>query len=225
VPDFRSHPIVRRLPLALGLTAWAGLVLGGLIVLLNYQSRAGAAAEAPAAWPVRSTLARDPHAATIVLFAHPHCPCTRATLDELARSLGGASTPVNTWIVFVVPPGEDASWAQTNLLKLASAVPHAHVTFDLDAVEARRFGAHTSGQVLYYDPAGRLCFAGGITPGRGHEGDNAGGDAIAALAGSPRPGPSTAASPATATSTTPVFGCNLASPSTGKESTCPTPLK
>ena len=42
-------------------------------------------------------------------------------------------------------------------------------------------GATTSGHVLLYDAGGVLRFAGGITDGRGHEGDNAGLDAALAL--------------------------------------------
>ncbi len=42
-------------------------------------------------------------------------------------------------------------------------------------------GSSTSGQVLLYDPSGRLAFSGGITAARGHVGDNAGSDAIVGL--------------------------------------------
>jgi len=47
------------------------------------------------------------------------------------------------------------------------------------AETARSFGVHTSGQALLYAPDGTLRFAGGITSGSGHAGDNAGVDAIA----------------------------------------------
>ena len=39
----------------------------------------------------------------------------------------------------------------------------------------------TSGQVLLYQPSGRLAFSGGITPARGHSGDNPGSDAVLSL--------------------------------------------
>jgi hypothetical protein len=49
---------------------------------------------------------------------------------------------------------------------------------DTDGREARRFGAATSGQAYLYDQSGCCLFAGGITPLRGHEGDNPGMSAI-----------------------------------------------
>lgn len=77
-----------------------------------------------------------------------------------------------------------------------------NVVNDGDGVEAKRFGAFTSGQALLYDAQGQLRFSGGITDSRGHEGDNAGREAIEAiLAGK------------TATTTlTDVFGCGLFAP-------------
>jgi hypothetical protein len=66
------------------------------------------------------------------------------------------------------------------LWETAAAVPGVRVVRD-DGAEAWRFGARVSGQVMVYDHAGRLQFSGGITGARGHEGDNAGRDAIEAL--------------------------------------------
>ena len=66
---------------------------------------------------------------------------------------------------------------------------------------ARRYGAATSGYAVLYAPDGRLAFAGGITAGRGHEGDNAGEDAILdAINSGPAGGCPTRM---------PVFGCAL----------------
>jgi hypothetical protein len=70
---------------------------------------------------------------------------------------------------------------------------------DVDGTEARRFGALTSGQVVVYDADGRLRFSGGITPARGHAGDNAGRSAIIALL----------EGASSASVETPVFGCSL----------------
>jgi hypothetical protein len=60
------------------------------------------------------------------------------------------------------------------------------VIFDQDAVEAKRFGAATSGQVMLYTASGDLAFRGGITGLRGHPGDNVGRQRLwAALEGRP----------------------------------------
>jgi hypothetical protein len=55
------------------------------------------------------------------------------------------------------------------------------VVRDDDGVEARAFGAATSGQTLLYDRNGRQQFSGGITGSRAHQGDNAGRQSLLAL--------------------------------------------
>jgi hypothetical protein len=143
------------------------------------------------------------HSPTLLMFAHPRCPCTRATLSELARVMARTGGRMHASVEFIVPPGEDPQWAQTDLWRSAAAIPETQVRLDTGGTEARRFGSATSGQVLVYDAAGRLCFAGGITAGRGHAGDNSGEDAVVAIANGGT-GP---------LSHMPVYGCPLASPS------------
>src|SRR5439155_27379101 len=126
----------------------------GLRALIEYQARPGHAAHAPARWPARSSLGRRPGFATLVLFAHPKCPCTSATLGELERSLAHATKPIEAWIVFVLPRGSDPSWARSDLVLEADRIPQARVRVDREGVEAHRFDAHPSGQVLPYDAAG-----------------------------------------------------------------------
>ncbi len=50
----------------------------------------------------------------------------------------------------------------------------AEVRIDVDGSSALELGMLTSGQVLLYDPSGRLRYQGGITSARGHQGDNQG---------------------------------------------------
>lgn len=170
--------------------------------LLDYQERAGSPAMAPRIWPDSSLVPRAAQGATLLAFAHPRCACTRATLTELARLMAHTRGRLAAHLLFVVPRGLPAAWAQADLWRTAHSIPGLDVVTDTGGVEARRFGVKASGQMLLYDPDGHLLFAGGITPGRGHEGDNAGADAIEQLA---------AQQPAERT-TTPVFGCELDTP-------------
>jgi hypothetical protein len=78
-------------------------------------------------------------------------------------------------------------------------LPDVTVLRDDAGVEARRFGAETSGQVLLYGADGRLMFSGGATGARAHPGDNLGRASIVALLNHA----------ATLETTTPVFGCPL----------------
>jgi len=226
------HSLWRKLPAGLIGVAWLALVLGGLKFLLDYQSGAGRPAVAPQIWPATSRIERDPARATLVLIAHPHCPCTRATMAELEHVMARAANRLRCVVVFSIPPGRPEAWGHSELWRTAARIPGVERLADRDGVEARRFGTITSGQALLYDREGRLVFSGGITPGRGHAGDNAGRDAIVAFAlGEQRPAGLTAppalpalpaATPAhrgappeewlVPVSSTPVFGCALSCP-------------
>jgi hypothetical protein len=176
----------------------------GMKVVLDYQVAPGVAARPPEVWPVASEIPRTDGKFSLLLIAHPQCPCTRATLEELAGIIARTDGRLQASVLFVVPPGRDASWAETDLWRTASSLPGVHVALDRDGIESRRFGIATSGQVLLYDPGGRLLFAGGITPGRGHVGDNAGREAVEAALALDRPATNRIAVD------TPVFGCALA---------------
>jgi hypothetical protein len=177
--------------------AWLLAVGGGLLTLWSYQNAPGPAAEAPAAWPVASRIPRPSDRAVLVVALHPQCPCSRATVSELARLLAHAAERPEVHLLFVAPPTVADEWVRASLWQTASAIAGVRVTRD-DGTEARQFGARVSGQVLAYDRQGQLQFSGGITPARGHEGDSAGRSAIEALlAGRPH------------LTSTFVFGCLL----------------
>jgi hypothetical protein len=117
----------------------------------------------------------------LLLFAHPKCPCTRATLGELDRILAQVRKAPAVLIVFTKPAGVGEDWEKTDTWDSAMRIPGAHVVVDDAGKEARRFGASASGQVFLFDETGRLLFRGGITAARGHSGDNSGESAVVAL--------------------------------------------
>jgi hypothetical protein len=69
-------------------------------------------------------------------------------------------------------------WSKTGLWRAVERIRGATLKVDIDGIAAKRFGTATSGHVIVYDPSGRLVFEGGITAGRGHQGDNTGHKAI-----------------------------------------------
>src|SRR5581483_10906932 len=91
--------------------AWAGAVLGGFWLLLDYQATPGAMGPAPAHWPADSRLERPAGTYHLVLFAHPRCPCTRATLAELARVMARCDGRLSAEVRFYRPA---AAWAETD---------------------------------------------------------------------------------------------------------------
>ena len=178
---------------------WLACVLVGWVSLTRFATRPGGDDDAPARWPSASALALNKDGPTIVLFAHPKCPCTRASVAELARILEACPPCVATTVVFIRPATVDENWPQTPLWKAAAAIPRVQCVADVDGREAHRFRAVTAGRTLLYAANGDLLFAGGITESRGHRGDNPGETAIVALLRGQR----------AQTQSTPVFGCPL----------------
>jgi hypothetical protein len=178
---------------------WGGAVVAGFTGLLVYGSTPGHAAAAPEQWPPSSEIARAAGRPTLVMIAHPHCPCTRASMSELSRLLAGVRSQPDTWIVVVRPEGTPEGWEEGTIISRAREMIGVRIHVDAGGTEAERFGTSTSGQTLLYAADGRLLFRGGITAARGHEGENAGRRTIAALLDEH------AATGAAAT--TKVFGC------------------
>jgi len=189
---------VHRIAWVAGGLIWLGAAAAGLAWMANYANRPGVAAAAPQHWPLDSRIARDASRPTLIMFAHPQCDCTRASIAELAELMARAARRPKAFVVFIHPSGIE-DWEHTALWRSAQQIPEVSVVRDDDGAEARRFGCETSGQTLLFDGAGRLVFSGGTTIARGHLGDSPGVDSILTLLGG---------HPSNQT-TTPVFGCSL----------------
>jgi hypothetical protein len=181
------------------LAVWLIILATGFASLISYQMRAGAPAVAPGEWPQTAGLKFDPQRCNLVMFAHPKCPCTDASLEELKIVMTQGRGKISPTICFFDPDGASADWAQTSLVRAAREIPGLNVIIDKNGAIAAKFGALTSGQVLMFDGRGQRVFAGGITGSRGHAGDNRGRSLVLALANGDISGPEQ----------TPVFGCAL----------------
>ena len=169
-----------RFVLTTACAAWVLMICVGLTLLWGYENASGQAAAPPAQWPLDSGIHLATDRATLIMVAHPHCPCSRASIGELARLMAQAQGRVTAYTLFVKPAGSSDDWEKTDLWQSAVSIPGVTVVVD-DGAEAQRFNAVTSGQTVLYDPEGRLLFSGGITASRGHSGDNAGRSAIVSL--------------------------------------------
>lgn len=185
-------------PLAL-LLVWPLAVVPGFVVVERYAATPGRPADPPAVWPARVDVQRTSGLATIVMLAHPRCPCTHASIEELARLMAQVAGRAEAFVLFFDPTGE--RWEHSELWQNAQAIPGVRAIADPGGFAADAFGAHTSGQVVVYDATGRLVFDGGVTRARGHEGDNIGRTSIQALL-----------TGSTANATSAVFGCDLREP-------------
>lgn len=157
---------------------WLACVAGGSAALWGYVSAPGAPGTPVSRWPEDSRIRRHPNRPTLVVFLHPRCPCSTATVAELSQIVSRSRGRLAVRAAFFRPQGAAAGWERTALWSQAEEVVGAAPMADEDGREARRFGAETSGQAILYDAYGRLLFHGGLTPGRGHQGDNPGRRAV-----------------------------------------------
>lgn len=157
--------------------AWFILAVGGLSLLMNYSNAKGTSAHIEKQWPGDSRIERD-ILPTLVMFVHPFCPCSMASMGELERLMPYIHDKVNVNVVFISLKNMQAAdineWKQTQLYKQAAKIPGVNIIRDSKDAEAKLFGAETSGHTVFYDQKGKLLFSGGITPARGHMGDSLG---------------------------------------------------
>jgi hypothetical protein len=192
-------------------TLWLVAVGIGLWMLWSYENSSAASGAPPRQWPTSSRIGLAPSGLTLVVVAHPHCPCTRATVGELALLMAQCRGRLAAYVFFFKPAEFPEGWERTDLWESAARIPGVTVLSDEGGAEALRFSAPSSGAAMLYDTQGHLLFSGGITSSRGHSGDNDGRSAIVGLVQGGE----------TWRAETPVFGCSLISDnptcSTGEE--------
>lgn len=178
---------------------WVTLLVAGFTILEQEEFTPVAATQTLASFPPQSTIPRVLSKPTLLIFVHPYCPCSRASLHELDQLLVATQNKLSVIIVFTIPDGIEPGWQEGDLWKLATTMRGVRVICDEGGVEAQRFGVKGSGHTLLYATSGKLLFSGGITPSRGHEGDNSGRSAIVSFILNGH----------ALVNHTPVFGCSL----------------
>lgn len=190
---------LRQGPLPAICLLWIGLVIAGSAWMWRYELTPGEAGATPGIWPAASQLERKPGLPTLVMMAHPECPCTRASVAELAALMAEHPGRMVAHILFYQPEGSPMFGTKSASWQSAKAIPGVQILADPEGGEAARFGGETSGDIVLFDPAGRVVFHGGITAARGHLGPNPGVSAIQGLLAG--------ASPSIPSG--PVFGCPI----------------
>jgi hypothetical protein len=181
------------------LCIWLSAVIWGVHRTYRYSFTPVPAANAPESWPSVEGLPLTPGVWTLVMFVHPNCPCTRASICELSRLTTRCAGRMTAIVVFVTFDDLSTGVLETDLWREANALSGVRLAIDDDRELQSQFKPTCSGETFLYDLHGRLMFQGGITPSRGHSGDSVGQDAIMALVTSGTGGPITS----------PVFGCAL----------------
>jgi hypothetical protein len=181
---------------------WGALVTTGFASLGRHESTPGGSGIRPARAQEASGLVLEPWRFNLVIFAHPRCPCTRATLAELTKLLTRFEGRLVAQLHLYRPAGMPESWSDGALNTEARSIPGLRVVGDEGGRMAAGFGSMTSGHSHLYGPSGARLFDGGITRGRGHEGDNDGASTVAGLVRGHGP----------RVASTPVYGCPITNP-------------
>lgn len=164
--NWKSH-------LKLVASGWALLLFLGLFQMASYSTRNDHISQPPKLWPLATEIKAVP-TPSLIVFLHPHCPCSVATVRELERMMPKLINRVRVVAVFIQPETESEEWVQTSLYFKAKRITGVRVITDYNYKEADAFDAQVSGQAFFYNQNGVLVLAGGLTPARGHEGESVG---------------------------------------------------
>jgi len=160
----------------LGILLWLGICLLSTYWMMSYDFIPGRVGFKLNQWPSETHLSLTPGKTTVIAFLHPKCVCTKATVNQLIHTL--EAHPDASLIAAVFTPKnlyDKQEWKENAYVRaIRTQVPNARIFYDEEGVEARRFGAFTSGSILVFDAKGKEIFQGGITDRRGGEKNNPG---------------------------------------------------
>lgn len=178
--------------------AWLLIVSLGICWLTNFSLKTKDLPNAQTySWPPDSTIAIESRP-NLIIFLHPKCSCSLATVNELKKILARLNTEnIRKLAIFYCPENESSEWIQTALWEQTRRISDLDVVVDRGGRESRKFGVNTSGHVKLFDRRGKSSFDGGITSSRGCAGDNLGASALSQLI----------AGRGKSTHGIPVFGC------------------
>lgn len=182
----------------IGVLAWGLAAAAGMFVLMAYSQSAGNQGHPTLARSAGIAVSDEGY--TLVMAVHPRCPCTRASVYELERLAVRCRGLLRCRVLVYEPEGGGEGWGSNDPFSLGARLPSAEIQADPGGRIAAALGCEVSGAVVLFDAQGTPQFWGGITPGRGHAGDNRGSDAIASLV----------LGQSQLVQTSPVYGCGLA---------------
>ena len=85
--------------------AWLGAATAGLSALYRYEARPGLAAASPVQWPVPSHIVLDSRKHTLVMFVHPQCSCSVASISQLDHIVARVGDRLAVYVMAVIPEG------------------------------------------------------------------------------------------------------------------------
>src|SRR5438552_15494116 len=109
---------------AIAAALWLIGVIAGLRALSVYSAAPGRSADTTPRLPTDASLIIPVKArATLVMLVHPHCPCSRSSLRQLAEIMARYAGRVEANVLFLRPTGFAAGWERGDLWDAAAAIP------------------------------------------------------------------------------------------------------
>lgn len=207
--------MLRRMTSTGTVFGWLVMTVGTMAAFWSYEATPGERAHVAASAPAASSVILTPGRKSLLVFIHPKCACTKATLSELQTIWNGLTPEITPACTFILrqPAQPGNAWRETDIERACREFIGTQFIDDYAGAEAKRFGVTTSGTCLLYDEEGQLLFAGGITASRGHIGPAASQELLreqlASSNGAPTAGDAQTHSD---DDRCPVFGCPLFSP-------------
>jgi hypothetical protein len=155
---------------------WLLSALAAFSYINRYSTRPGAVGELPPRSEIQRILSNNDQT-SIILFVHPKCVCSDATVDELKDLLSQfeKKQQPQVYVQFYYPADKTPEWAkESDLYKKLSLFKDWHLRLDQAGGQAFAWGAMTSGYAIMVNKQGNVIFNGGLTVTRGHRGENIG---------------------------------------------------
>ena len=182
-------------------TIWALSITAGFLSLIHYALASGKVGYGTI-WPNTTSIELDKKAPTLIMFFHPQCSCSKASVSGLIDIVRNAKNKINVIVVLYKPEEKLDTWITQSDIWKRLVENKIKVIIDTNGVESKKFNSATSGQTYLYETNGFAVFSGGVTPARGHEGDSRGKMAILNYVNNHT----------VITKITAVFGCSLTNP-------------
>jgi len=123
----------------LAVFAWLILSIAGVAALWRYELTPGDSATVQPHWPDGVGISPNDDGPTLIMFVHPRCPCTRASLGELEHILSSCQGSLRACVIAFRPAIAEAGWEHRDLWRTASKLPGIRLLSDIDGTLARRF--------------------------------------------------------------------------------------
>ena len=150
-----------------------GLVLSALVMGFYQFALKSGDHQAIAAWQDNLDLPLIEPGPNLVMFLHPRCGCSLASLKELKQLVDRSPADLKVTLVIMkyeqVPDADEKDFQEG-----LKGIRGARILRDPAGNMAKNLGAMTSGITYLVANDRKIIFQGGLTPSRGHEGETIG---------------------------------------------------